>query len=300
MLRLLPALLLTAFAPSVQASFISPVLRYADLYVAPKGVLLVSTGNGVFRNLDGRKDWTKVAVVNGEHGKFTLIGDQLFVATSAGTYQSSRTGSTWKRIGNEHQVDAADGQGALFGCSPDGDKVELSDNGAKRWRPTASKPGLPTDGCERVDASGAFLYASMSSGIYRSNDRGRHWELLKVPGSLRQFAPARSGALYAIVEAEGMYRSIDQGRHWQALFHGSTLVPDTFHFAAESTMYLTCSDANGLTLCSSRDGKALRPLRSGAKNLSQVVLQRGEGGKMFGMINDKVTMRDARGTWWDL
>ncbi len=307
--RLLPLLLSTLFIALAQATTIVPVPMYGKLYVAPTGVLLVTTANGVFRNADGSKAFKKVRGVTGQWGGFKAGANGLFVITSDGIYRSTDTGVSWTRLGIGHALDAIDGKGRFYGCSNDSSKVELSEDGGKHWRAAASQPSPSSPGsfdCERVAASGAFLYVFSYGANYVSDDGGRRWKPLRGPaqppitGNFIEYYPQPDGSLYAIVEDKGMYRSDDQGRHWKALFRHATSIPHKLHFIANSTMHMTCRDDSGFALCRSTDGKHLKRLPATSRDLSHVVLQPGPRGMMYGLINDTLTMVDARGIWWNL
>jgi hypothetical protein len=76
----------------------------------------------------------------------------------------------------------------------------------------------------------AILYAGTQAGIYRSDDRGMHWEALAAPQHAGEvwslaFHPHHPHILYAGYEPCAIYRSEDSGAHWQQMDTSKVVFP---------------------------------------------------------------------------
>lgn len=76
----------------------------------------------------------------------------------------------------------------------------------------------------------AVLYAGTQCGVYRSDDRGEHWEPLETPREGRDVwslacHPENPDVLYAGYEPCGIERSEDGGAHWQRMGTDEVVFP---------------------------------------------------------------------------
>jgi photosystem II stability/assembly factor-like uncharacterized protein len=76
----------------------------------------------------------------------------------------------------------------------------------------------------------SVLYAGTQCGVYRSGDRGEHWEALETPREGRDVwslacHPERPDVLYAGYEPCGIERSEDGGAHWQRMDTDGVVFP---------------------------------------------------------------------------
>ena len=76
----------------------------------------------------------------------------------------------------------------------------------------------------------AILYAGTQAGVYRSDDRGAHWEALEAPGAdmavwSLAFHPHTPDILYAGYEPCAIYRSDDAGAHWRRMHTDQVVFP---------------------------------------------------------------------------
>lgn len=77
----------------------------------------------------------------------------------------------------------------------------------------------------------AVLYAGTQAGVYRTDDRGAHWEALPTPHDAGDvwslaFHPANPAILFAGYEPCAIYRSDDSGAHWRKLNMDQVKFPD--------------------------------------------------------------------------
>ena len=76
----------------------------------------------------------------------------------------------------------------------------------------------------------AVVYAGTQHGVYRSDDRGEHWEPLGTPGEGRDVwslagHPERPDVLYAGYEPCGIERSEDGGASWERMDTSAVVFP---------------------------------------------------------------------------
>jgi hypothetical protein len=123
--------------------------------------------------------------------------------------------------GGWHQAMAVDDRGVFYlvgGCNGVG-SVASSSTPGESWVRAA------LDGCGPmicVACDGERVYAGGEGGaLYRSDDRGAHWERLPSPVTERtwQSLVVRGDVVYAAT-ARAVYRSDDGGRQWQRVLRG--------------------------------------------------------------------------------
>ena len=180
---------------------------------AVRGVM-TSTGDGVYKSVDGGKTWEHTGLVQSEHIADICIHpnnpDLVYVAVQGalykdskerGVYQSSDGGKTWRNI---LSVNASTGAADLV-LDPQNPRVLY----ASMWDHQRSPWYVRSGGT--------------GSGLYKSTDAGESWKKLEkgLPDNMGKIgiciAPSNSDRLYAVVEADngGVFRSEDGGNSWQ-------------------------------------------------------------------------------------
>lgn len=178
----------------------------------------VSYGDGVYRSTDAGLTWQHLGLKHTHHiGRICVhpqdpdlvyvaaLGDAFGANAERGVFRSRDGGKTWHKI--------------LY-QGPHAGAVDLSMD--------PHNPRILYAGFWRARRSFWHLNSGgEGSGLWRSMDGGDTWELLSgrngLPGGLLgkhgvSASAARSGRVYALVEAEGektgMYRSDDCGANW--------------------------------------------------------------------------------------
>ncbi|MPZ30577.1 MAG: glycosyl hydrolase [Rhodospirillales bacterium] len=178
----------------------------------------VSYGDGIYKSTDAGRSWKHVGLRNSKFvGRLCIhpqnpdlvyaavLGDIFGPNTERGVYRSKDGGASWERI--LHRNDVA---GAIdLTMDPNNPRLLFASIWEARrnfWNVSSGGPG---------------------SGLFRSTDGGDTWEEISTKPGLPtgmlgkigvSISPARSGRVWALVEAEGdktgLYRSDDFGMRW--------------------------------------------------------------------------------------
>jgi photosystem II stability/assembly factor-like uncharacterized protein len=182
----------------------------------------ISTGNGMYKSVDGGKTWVPIGLSDSQHIARILVdphdANKVFVAVlghaygpnaERGLFRSKDGGKSWQKIlFHDENTGAID-----LAFEPGNPKTMY----AALWQ-TRRPPWS--------------IYAPSNgpgSGLYRSNDGGDHWEQISGHGLPSEglgrmgiaFAPSNPKRIYLIVDAKdgGLYRSDDSGQNWQRVSH---------------------------------------------------------------------------------
>ncbi len=194
---------------------------------------------GVFKTTDGGRSWNKVLYVDEDTGATDLVMDPsnpntLFAATyqrrrtaccfvgggpGSGIWRSDDGGENWTRLVGDGLPVGTMGRVALattpananvvyaqIEVAPDKERP-LSDMAREEWERLAEADSLPTD--------------TESSGVWRSNDKGRTWEFRSNengrPMYFSQIRVDPGNADIVYVVDQRVYKSTDGGREFQRL-----------------------------------------------------------------------------------
>ena len=197
----------------------------ADIVVHPEDadvVLVSSMGNvftanaerGIFKSIDGGKNWRKVLYRNDSTGGMTLKMDpnnpRIIYA------------SLWQAYRNAYSMSSGGSGSGLF----------KSTDGGETWKEITKNPGMPkgTLGKINVDASRVqrnLVWAMIegeNGGLFRSADAGQSWQRTSTSADLRQrpwyfnhvYAdPTDANVVYVL--NVGWHKSIDGGRTFSGM-----------------------------------------------------------------------------------
>lgn len=179
----------------------------------------VGFGDGVYKSMDGGKNWENMGLGASEHISEIVIhpenSEVIFVAVQGplwnpggdrGLYKSIDGGESWKKVlGNEEWTGVTDI--AIDPRDPD-------------WMYAAT--------WDRHRTVAAYMGGGPGSGIHRSRDGGETWEKLTqgIPGSNLgkiglAISPQEPDIVYAAIELDrktgGLFKSTDRGSSWQKM-----------------------------------------------------------------------------------
>jgi hypothetical protein len=192
--------------------------EFYRLYVGPNDELVVAMTNGVYRSTDVGKHWVRVLKIDSSlvagHGRY------VSAICDWSRYLSNDSGATWSAGGFLDRADSESVRsgrplvdGSYYRCKKGG--VQVSDDAGMTWR------FIPTGhDCNAVTTNGNVMYIVAGNALFRSNDRGENWSLVRqttqspLDSSVDSFAFAvdYNGILYA--NKGGLYQSRDGGESW--------------------------------------------------------------------------------------
>jgi YVTN family beta-propeller protein len=179
----------------------------------------LSTGDGVYKSIDGGKTWKNIELHDGQQIPAILVDphdpDRLFVAVlghpyganaERGVFRSTNGGQTWQKI--------------LY-------KDENTGAAALAFDPTNAQTVYAVLWSSRQGPWENGAWQGPGSGLYKSTDGGTTWRQLTqgLPTPEQGLgrigiavAPSDPRCLYAVVDARqlgGVYRSDDAGESWR-------------------------------------------------------------------------------------
>ncbi len=219
----------------------SPYSLVTSPTYAKDKLVLLGTGSGIRRSVNGGKSWQIIPLkpVSPSHNIGSYETRQLafsedfandnmcFAVTAAGFYTSSDAGKTWK--GHEVAPDWTwrisivpnwtKNKTAFMG----GYNVWRTTDGGNYWRklmPTGKTLGLVC--APDYEKSGEVFLVSQSKGLMRSRDRGDTWQ--PITGSFHGYSPTKirlspnfeqDSTVFVSTVSGGMFKSVDRGDSWK-------------------------------------------------------------------------------------
>ena len=186
------------------------------LLETPDGRVVIGSDSGIYTSKDGCKTWRKVF---GDESITSIIESDgvLFACGIKSLMYSTDSGDTWSRkdtgLGRPNQAQKI--KGGLAAIFFDADKhpgATLSDNKSKifftadqgeSW--TRMDANLPVaKDIYTIKQAGPYLFCSLDTGIFRSADQGKTWELVHPARDKERFELEVSGkTIYAKLGQRG-------------------------------------------------------------------------------------------------
>ncbi|MBI3454519.1 MAG: hypothetical protein HY002_01855 [Candidatus Rokubacteria bacterium] len=202
----------------------------------PGTLYLAAFGSGVYKSVDGGRQWVASSRGLEDPAVLTLALDPvspriLYAGTDSGVFVSRDGGAAWRRAGRaiaarniRSLVVQPERPTVLYAATDQG--VFWSWDQGRAWAPR--REGLDARDIRvlRLDpAHPGRIYAGGFGGVYRSEDGGRRWQGMNQGLTDRRVRalvldPTRPDALYAGTAGSGVFVTTDGGGHWEPLNDG--------------------------------------------------------------------------------
>ena len=240
------------------------------MYVSAWSVTGQRSGGGVFRTLDGGRNWTELPGMRGESVRALAMSasdpDQVVAGALDGVFRSVDRGATWQRISPPH--DAEIKYVESIAIDPRNPRIIYAGTWHLAWK--TGDAGASWNPIHRgmIDDSDVFsiiidrdnpslLYASACSGIYKTETAGDlFYKVQGIPSAaqrtraLRQ-DPANPAVVYAGTTS-GLWQSLDAGKTWVRRTDAGIIVNDVLVDPRDPAHVLVATDRGGVL--ASRDG----------------------------------------------
>lgn len=192
------------------------------------GTLFVGTMNGIYKTVDNGKNWKQVFSAD-LIMDFAVSGDVLLAGGGKGILRSSDGGEHWNYTmagKGAYRIEPGRTSEQFYAvlCTDDYSKPEpegitnrlrASDDGGKSWHRLEQTP-LPFQGTYDMDEDLAeakdiynvvqtekYLFCCFNTGIFRSSDQGKTWEIVFEPKGKQAYRLILSGKVLYAVPAAG-------------------------------------------------------------------------------------------------
>ena len=179
----------------------------------------VGWGDGVYKSLDGGKNWTHMGLKQSEH-----IGKIIIHPKNSNIVYVAAQGPLWKDGGDRGLFRTMDGGNSWEKILDISKYTGITDIALHPDNPEV----IYAASYQRRRHVGILVAGGPESRIYKSMDGGNHWSILKsgLPGGdLGRIAlavsPQKKQVVYALIAASkekgGFYRSSDYGETWKKM-----------------------------------------------------------------------------------
>jgi len=177
---------------------------------------------GMFRSANNGQNWVMInSGLNGNNSHsisdILLIGDDVYIATGDGVYQSFNTGDNWEQKFypglnmSANKIAYADG---VFATAVSASGIYISTDNAETWT-QAQNIGLDLDTSYEslIFSDNMMVVSTANSEVYISEDNGDSWLNISIPGRYVRDLQYGNNILYASTSF-GLYFSQDFGVTW--------------------------------------------------------------------------------------
>ncbi|HET8913633.1 MAG TPA: hypothetical protein VFN23_19325 [Ktedonobacteraceae bacterium] len=286
------------------------------LAVDPQNPQIIYAGdiqNGIYRSSDGGLHWNPLSTTTAtpraiEALAFDASNKNLFAATSSGLFESGDGAKSWSLLSTAQSGLPNDNYTALtfdygsqniayLGTARHG--VFSSHDDGRHWQ-VANGSGLPTAQPIRslvYDPVLHQLWATTSTGFYRSSNNGGNWMVLTngIPASLSfttAVPAAASGGQENLVfggTSHGIFYSQDDGAHWrkyQESLAGTTINQIMLDFRTPTTVYLATSEGAFRSTDSAQNWQGVGPGLPRGRAVYALSLGGSDNNQLFAAVED--------------
>ncbi len=178
------------------------------VFTAKDGSAFIGCDNGIFKSADQGKMWKHV-MQDGWAIQMVESDGVLLCTNEAGILRSTDGGEHWAVVLSEGGVGIAveaikGGFAAItYNTGSETRRIRISTDGGKTWQPIDA--GLPPSSLiSSIKQVGDRFYCGHPKGIYRSDDKGKTWNLLLPTIGEKVFNLSISGkVIYAVLREGG-------------------------------------------------------------------------------------------------
>jgi photosystem II stability/assembly factor-like uncharacterized protein len=228
-----------------------------------------TNGSGVFKSMNGERNWSTVNTGLTNLYVHTLVIDPatpttLYAGTGDGVFKSTDGGGNWNAINTgltntDVSTLAIDPATPTILYAGTNGGVFKSTDGGGNW--DAINTGLTNTDVSTLaidPATPTILYAETEDGVFKSTDGGENWNAINtdIPGNTHVYAlaidPATPTTLYAGT-GSGVFKSTNNGGNWNAVNTGLTNI-DVSTLAIDPATPTTLYAGTGGGVFKSTDG----------------------------------------------
>lgn len=166
---------------------------WVNSLVAAGDVLVCGSSKGVLRSTDGGEHWDLVLTEDGQAQKIVLIEGRLVAIT--------RGGGTWQEVNEDPE-----GMAHRLRASSDGGQTWQRMDGSLLSARLINVMGdvpAPVWTINDIKQAGQYLFCSLDTGIFRSSDQGKTWELVLPANGKKSLNLTASGKVIYAVKVAG-------------------------------------------------------------------------------------------------
>ena len=168
---------------------------------SPDGALFVACDSGIYKSVDDGKSWRQV-FDDGQVMSLSASNGMLFGGGTRGVLRANARGEQWDWVLRDEgaAVNTGNIEGGIAAITYDGDLKRLytSTDTGNSWQ-QAAESDTPVRLSTDIKQAGEYLFYSEDTGVFRSADKGKSWQLVFPVKGKRMFSLVATGqTIYAI------------------------------------------------------------------------------------------------------
>ncbi len=183
-----------------------------DFIETADGVIIIASPSGIFKSIDGCKTWKQVFADTWVSDLIVTNG-LLYAGGANGLWKSDDHGEHWilikRDMGDAYQLTTIDGglvaifTGGATASNTLKSRMMVSYDDGSSWQPMDQNLHAGKYIYD-IEKAGDYLFCSLDTGLYRSADNGKTWELVRPVLDKERMELAVSGkTVYAVLSWGG-------------------------------------------------------------------------------------------------